>query len=62
VRLLQKYKDGGLADVKSFHRLADGLSWQNSSARTWTVTDLAEWLGERAGRQPPKGFADNRFG
>ena len=61
---LQKYKDGGLADVKAF-RLADGLSWQDSSGRTWTVTELAEWTGERAqaGRAPPKGFPrNNRFG
>ncbi len=60
---LQKYKDGGLSDAKAF-RLADGLSWINSSARTWTVTALAEWLGERAqaGRAPPKGFPrSNRF-
>ena len=61
---LQRYKDGGLADVKAF-RLEDGLSWQDSSGRTWTVTELAEWMGERAqaGRAPPKGFPrNNRFG
>jgi topoisomerase-4 subunit A len=61
---LQKYKDGGLSDVKTF-ALAEGLSWQDSSGRTWTVTELAEWIGERAqaGRQPPKGFPrNNKFG
>ncbi len=61
---LQKYKDGGLSDVRIF-RLADGLTWTDTSDRTWTVTDLAEWLGNRAdaGRLPPKGFPkNNRFG
>ncbi len=60
---LQKYKDGGLSDAKPF-RLADGMSWIDSSGRTWTVSALNEWLGERAqaGRAPPKGFPrSNRF-
>ncbi|MGL4975380.1 MAG: DNA gyrase subunit A, partial [Bosea sp. (in: a-proteobacteria)] len=62
---LQKYKDGGVADVKVF-KLADGLTWQDTSGRTWTVggDDLKEWLGHRAeaGRLPPKGFPkSNRF-
>ena len=61
---LQKFKDGGLADVRSF-KLSDGLSWTDTSGRTWTVTDLDEWLGSRAqaGRLPPKGFPrNNSFG
>ena len=63
---LQKYKGGGLADVKTF-ALAEGLTWKDSSDRTWTVAekDLSEWLGNRAdaGRLPPKGFPkNNRFG
>ncbi|MGL5362998.1 MAG: DNA topoisomerase IV subunit A [Bosea sp. (in: a-proteobacteria)] len=63
---LQKYKDGGVSDVKVF-KLADGLTWQDTSGRTWTVAgdDLKEWLGHRAeaGRLPPKGFPkSNRFG
>lgn len=61
---LQRYKDGGLSDVKVFS-LADGLTWTDTSGRTWTVNDLAEWRGERAGagRLPPKGFPrNNRFG
>jgi topoisomerase-4 subunit A len=61
---LQKYKDGGLSDARAF-RLADGLTWTDSSGRTWTVNDLAEWAGARAqaGRMPPKGFPrNNRFG
>jgi topoisomerase-4 subunit A len=63
---LQRYKDGGLSDAKTFN-LADGLTWLDTSGRTWTVTqaDLLEWLGHRAeaGRLPPKGFPkSNTFG
>ncbi len=62
---LQKYKDGGVADLKTFDSTA-GLTWTDSSGRTFTkaMGDLAEWLGERAqaGRQPPNGFPrNNRF-
>jgi topoisomerase-4 subunit A len=62
---LQRYKDGGLSDAKVF-RLADGLTWRDTSGRTWTVAqaELTEWLGDRAaaGRLPPKGFPkSNRF-
>ena len=57
---LQKFKDGGLSDTRAF-KLAEGLSWTDSSGRNWTVTDLAEWIGERAqaGRLPPRGFPKN---
>ena len=61
---LQKFKDGGLADAQVF-KLKEGLSWVDSSGRNWNVTDLKEWIGERAqaGRLPPKGFPkSNRFG
>jgi topoisomerase-4 subunit A len=63
---LQRYKDGGLADAKVF-KLEVGLTWLDTSGRTWTVSsaDLREWLGNRAeaGRLPPKGFPkSNRFG
>jgi topoisomerase-4 subunit A len=63
---LQKYRDGGLADGKVF-ALAEGLTWKDTSGRTWTVieTDLRDWIGNRAeaGRLPPKGFPkNNRFG
>jgi topoisomerase-4 subunit A len=61
---LQKFKDGGLADARAFV-LKDGLSWVDSSGRTWTVDALKDWVGERAqaGRLPPKGFPrNNRFG
>jgi topoisomerase-4 subunit A len=59
---LQKYKDGGVADVKVFH-LKDGLSWKDTAGRTFNVEkrDLKEWIGERAdaGRLPPRGFPKN---
>jgi topoisomerase-4 subunit A len=61
---LQKYKEGGLSDVTAF-TLKTGLTWVDSSGRTWSVTDLKEWIGARAqaGRLPPKGFPkSNRFG
>ncbi len=56
---LQKYKDGGVLDLKTF-TVADGLSWQDSADRTFTRTreELVEWFGTRAsaGRLVPKGF------
>jgi topoisomerase-4 subunit A len=56
---LQKYKDGGLLDLKTF-AMAEGLSWQDSAERTFTKTreELVEWIGNRAaaGRLVPKGF------
>ncbi len=61
--ILQKYKDGGLSDVKVF-RLKDGLTWKIGE-RTRTETDLKPWLGQRAqaGRLPPRGFpVNNKFG
>lgn len=63
---LQRYKDGGLSDAKTF-KLEDGLTWLDTSGRTWTVAqaELLEWLGHRAeaGRLPPKGFPkNNKFG
>lgn len=62
---LQKYKDGGISDAKLFIA-AEGLSWDDSSGRTFTKTmdELKDWQGERAqaGRQPPTGFPrNNRF-
>lgn len=56
---LQKYKDGGVLDLKTF-TLASGLSWQDSADRTFIKSrdELAEWVGARAsaGRMVPKGF------
>ena len=55
--ILQRYKDGGLADVKTF-TLSEGLSWQMGGGRTRTETDLTTWIGRRgtAGKLPPTGF------
>ena len=61
---LQKFKDGGLSDAVGF-TLKEGLKWIDASGRTWSVSDLKEWIGERAqaGRLPPKGFPKaNKFG
>ncbi len=63
---LQKYKDGGLLDLKTFE-MAAGLSWQDSADRTFIKSkdELAEWIGTRAqaGRMVPKGFPrTGRFG
>jgi topoisomerase-4 subunit A len=60
---LQKYKDGGLTDARTF-TLAEGLSWLDPAGRTRTETDLTEWTAKRAsaGRMAPRGFPrDNRF-
>jgi len=59
---LQRYKDGGISDLKTFYA-ADGLTWTDSSGRTFTkpMEDLTEWNSDRAsaGRQPPNGFPRN---
>ncbi|WP_184470867.1 DNA topoisomerase IV subunit A [Rhizobium esperanzae] len=56
---LQRYKDGGISDVRCF-AIADGLIWEDSAGRTFTKNkdELAEWLADRAtaGRTVPKGF------
>ncbi len=56
---LQKYKDGGVSDVRTF-AIAEGLSWQDSAERTFNRSkeELVEWIGARAsaGRLVPKGF------
>ena len=62
---LQRYRDGGLADAKTFV-FAEGLSWAmgGESGRTRTETDLTLWRTARgaAGRTPPQGFPrDNKF-
>ncbi len=60
--ILQKYRDGGTADLKMF-TLAEGLSWKMGD-RTRTETNLLPWIGKRAtvGRMPPTGFPrNNRF-
>lgn len=60
---LQKFKDGGLSDIKSFD-LRYGLSWLDPASRTRTEVDLSEWVGRRAnaGKMAPRGFPkDNIF-
>jgi topoisomerase-4 subunit A len=60
--ILQKYKDGGLSDVKTFN-IAEGLTWRLGD-KTRTETALKDWVGQRAqaGRLPPRGFpASNKF-
>ena len=62
--ILQKFRDGGLSDVRVF-TLADGLECRTGSrTRTFAAAELAGWIGKRAqaGRLPPKGFPrGNRF-
>ncbi|HEY0854943.1 MAG TPA: DNA gyrase C-terminal beta-propeller domain-containing protein, partial [Devosia sp.] len=59
---LQRYKDGGISDLKTFNT-SEGLTWTDSSGRTYTkpTAELTEWLSDRAsaGRQPPNGFPRN---
>src|SRR5262249_51683337 len=53
---LQRYKDGGLSDVKTF-KAADGLTWTDTAGRAFSATlkELADWRGNRsdAGRVAP---------
>jgi topoisomerase-4 subunit A len=63
---LQRYKDGGLSDIKTF-KGSEGLSWTDSAGRAFTLAlrELADWRGNRAdaGRLAPKGFPRiNKFG
>ncbi len=63
---LQRYKDGGLSDLKTF-KAGDGLSWTDAAGRVFDLTmkELADWRGNRAdaGRLAPKGFPrSNTFG
>ena len=56
---LQRYKDGGLSDIKTFKSDA-GLAWTDGAGRVFSLTlkELADWRGNRAdaGRLAPKGF------
>ncbi|MCB9975463.1 MAG: DNA topoisomerase IV subunit A [Rhodospirillales bacterium] len=59
---LQKFKDGGLSDAKTFN-WAKGLSFKYGAGET-LVGDLNPWVGQRAtaGRMPPNGFPKtNKF-
>ncbi|WP_068077232.1 DNA topoisomerase IV subunit A [Novosphingobium lentum] len=62
---LQRYRDGGMADVVTL-ALDEGLSWTmgGDSGRTRTEKDMRLWKVARgaAGRLPPQGFPrDNKF-
>jgi len=60
--ILQRYKDGGVSDIKTFN-LAEGLCWKMGD-RNRCETGLMPWLGKRAqaGRLPPAGFPrSNKF-
>jgi topoisomerase IV subunit A len=62
---LQRYKDGGLSDVKTF-KGSEGLTWTDGAGRAFSLTlkELSDWRGNRAdaGRLPPKGFPrSNKF-
>jgi topoisomerase-4 subunit A len=63
---LQRFKDGGLSDAKTF-KSAEGLTWLDTAGRSFALSlkELADWRGDRAqaGRLAPKGFPrTNRFG
>jgi len=61
--ILQRYKDGGLSDVRVFRR-DEGLPWKYGGGERME-TKLDGWLGKRAqaGRLPPQGFPrSNKFG
>ncbi len=63
---LQRYRDGNVSDIKVF-KGEDGLTWTNSSGRSFTrsLDELSDWRGDRgqAGRLPPNGFPkSNKFG
>jgi len=63
---LQRFKDGGLSDVKTF-KAADGLTWVDSAGRTFMLSmkELSAWHGNRAdaGRiRPDRFLTNNKFG
>lgn len=60
--ILQKFKDGGLSDAKTFN-LKKGLEYKYGAGTT-IVDDITPWISKRAtaGRLPPNGFPkSNRF-
>jgi topoisomerase-4 subunit A len=63
---LQRHKDGGLSDIKTFKE-TEGLTWVDTAGRvfTQTIKELASWRGNRgdAGRIKPDRFLANlKFG
>ena len=64
--ILQRFKDGGLSDVRVFAK-KDGLTWLDPAGRTFTLpmSELKDWVGQRSqsGRLAPRGFPkSNKFG
>ena len=60
--ILQKYKDGGLSDAKTFNK-EEGFTYIKGNG-THKVDDIMPWIGNRAtmGRLPPNGFPrSNKF-
>lgn len=57
--ILQKYKDGGLSDAKTFN-MEEGFTYETGRG-VHSVEDIRPWLGKRAsaGRLPPNGFPRN---
>lgn len=57
--ILQKFKDGGLSDAKTFN-WDEGLEFKYGAGMT-IVEDINPWVGKRAaaGRLPPNGFPKN---
>ena len=55
--ILQRFKDGDLADLTLFDR-KQGLHWRTNGDRTRHLTDYEKWVGKRggAGKLPPNGF------
>jgi len=63
---LQRFKDGGLSDIKTF-KAADGLTWVDAGGRVFvqSTKELAAWHGSRAdaGRiRPDRFLTNNKFG
>jgi len=62
---LQRYKEKGLSDVKTF-KAADGLTWVDTAGRSFTMMlkELGNWRGNRgdAGRiRPDRFLTNNKF-
>ncbi|XDZ64753.1 DNA topoisomerase IV subunit A [Alphaproteobacteria bacterium LSUCC0684] len=55
--ILQRFREGSLADAKTFLR-DEGLSWVQSGGRIRSEKDTSPWMGKRgsAGRLAPTGF------
>jgi topoisomerase-4 subunit A len=63
---LQRFKDGGLSDIKTF-QASEGLTWIDAGGRVFvqSIKELAAWRGNRsdAGRVRPDRFLTNgKFG